>query len=187
MADRIEFSCQATPIETLDQDSDVDGPDVLASETFGSMFGSGTVTTWTQITATSGSTYGYENGTVYYLNTAAASTNPAALPSAAPITFLYIKNTGYLYSSATALGGSTTDYITVRALKSDEGDLTTTSGSIAAGEEPLIACLEPGAAIMLPMAAGLAINANYYGVHSTTSNGTTAGAGIVAMELFIGK
>ena len=57
MADRIEFSCQATPIETLDQDSDVDGPDVLASETFGSMFGSGTVTTWTQITATSGSTY----------------------------------------------------------------------------------------------------------------------------------
>jgi hypothetical protein len=185
VADRIEFSCQATPIETLSQDQGT-GPDVLASETFGHMFGTGTVTTWTVRDATGG-TYGYTNGTPYYLDTAIANTSPNALPSVANISYLYIKNTGYIYSSSSGLGSATTNYITVRALKGDDGTAVTGASGLNVGEQPVIASLEPGAAIMLPMPTGLSLNSNYYGVHSTTSDGTTAASAIVAMEFFIGN
>ena len=182
MADRIEFSCQATPIETLANDAGTTGPDVIASETYGNMSSSGTITGWTQVTGTTGTTYGYQNGDVTYIS-AAAATTPTAFPAVATIKFLYVKHTGYVYSSGTTLGASTSDYLTIRALKATDGN-TVVAGSISDGEQPIVACLAAGQGIMLPLNA--VMDSEYFGHHSTASNGTSAGGGTIAMQVFIG-
>jgi hypothetical protein len=182
MADRIEFSCNATPIETLAQDVGTDGPDVSASETYGALNGSGTITGWTQQTGSTGTSYGYQNGGVTYISSAAATT-PTAFATIATIDFFYIKHTGKVYASGTALGADTSDYLTIRALKATDGN-TVVAGSISDGEQPIIACLAPGQAIMLPLNATMDLE--YFGHHSTTSNGTSAGGGTIAIQFFVG-
>jgi len=187
--DKVQFAVSATPIEGVgaaQQGSAVSY--IIASETAGDIGGSGTVlaleTGWD---GSGGAAHGYASGTKYYISSAKATT-PTAFGSLAAVEFVIIKHSGYEYSSATALGDANkTDYLTIRALKATDGTLVTEGASIDDGEQPIIAVLYAGEAVVLPLRGGdgsAPMNLSYYGHHSTAINATTAGANTIAIEMF---
>ena len=169
MADRIQFANSATPIETLTSGDGVTTSDIMAGEVGVGLGGSGSavVTNYQNSNATQG--IGGSDaapGVKYYVNCVDnSSTQISAEVSAS---FLMIKNTGKLYSSATVLGATvpvTGDHVLVTLVNS-----TT---------DPL-AFLAPGESFMLHIGGtGLAnhvINCTKIKVQSFEGDGTAAAA-----------
>lgn len=148
-SDKIQFSVSMTPAEMVGASSEGSSQNFIsASEAYGSGGGSGEVT-GLDIISGGGAGDGYDDGTKFYMqaqkvaeDTAAAS--PATydlgvMDATTGIEFLYIKHTGYEYSSGTALGAAnTTDVLSVLAA-------FTTSQYVC------IARLKAGEAIVLPI------------------------------------
>lgn len=109
MADRIRFSVNITPIETL-TDEDGQTHDIIASEVKKSLGGSGDSIALTDYSQTA-NLQGYKDATVNY-RSASHSADGTILSSITP-DFVFIKNTGFKYSDATTLGASTTDCVMV--------------------------------------------------------------------------
>lgn len=152
MADRVRFSVSAIPIETL-TDENSQTHDVIASEVKRSLGGGGDSVDLTAYNGTAAN-QGYLNATVNYkiasheeIGTQLTATEPD---------FFFIKNTGYKFSSATALGASTTDCVLVAIQTAAysvgaQSGWSTDSGEVAHYFE--VAWLKPGQAIVLPAGA----------------------------------
>jgi hypothetical protein len=155
MADKVTYSISVTPQEQL-SDENSGTHYIIASEVGKSLGGSGVATVADY--AGSAANQGYLNTTVNYME-AIDSGDTTDISSEATATFVFIKNTGYTYSSVTALGAALS-----KALK-------VMSGST------LISVLDPGEAIVLKDDnAGIACT----GIHVRTvdldgSNNTSAG------------
>jgi len=155
MADKVTFAVSCTPQEELTNENS-GNTYVIASEVNKSLGGSGTATC-----ANFGGTaadQGYLNATVNYME-AIDSADTTDISSEGTATFVFIKNTGYTFSSATALGDAL------------DKSLKVMSGST------LISVLDAGEAIVLKDDnAGIACT----GIHVRTvdtdgSNNTSAG------------
>ena len=109
MADRIKFAVRCTPIETI-TDENAAEHDIIASEVNRSLGGGGDSVSLANYTGTAAN-QGYLNAAVNY-KIATHSAGGTAL-SATEGDFVFIKNTGYKFSSATVLGASTTDCVMV--------------------------------------------------------------------------
>jgi len=129
MADSVQFSVSCTPIEELATENS-GTTNILASEVNTSLGGSGTATVASY--AGTAANQGYLNATVNYFE-ALDSADDTDLSSETTATFIFIKNTGYTFSTATALGESLS-----KALK-----------IMAPGGTTLVSILDPGEAIVL--------------------------------------
>ena len=104
MASRVEFAVSATPIATVSAGENV-AVDTIAADVGKSLGGSASVTT-------SHTTVGYGSSTVAYANAAASGKTQLGADNTA-YDFILIKNTGFEYSSATALGDATSNTLDV--------------------------------------------------------------------------
>ena len=188
-SDKVQFAVSMTPLEMVGASSEGSTQNfIAASEAYGSGGGSGEVT-GLDIISGAGDGDGYDDGTKYYQSVAASAEDDATntvtnfdlgvMDSTTGIEFLYIKHTGFEYSSATALGdANTTDILSVLA-------------AFAADQYVTIARLKAGEAIVLPIRSKATV-AN----HSLVVDGTkilvastdgsnydgTIGANTIAME-----
>tara|TARA_R100001082_G_scaffold105361_1_gene77391 strand:+ start:9049 stop:9546 length:498 start_codon:yes stop_codon:yes gene_type:complete len=155
MADKVTFAVSCTPQEELTNENS-GTTYVIASEVNKSLGGSGTATCASY--AGTAADQGYLNATVNYME-AIDSADTTDISSEGTATFVFIKNTGYTFSSATALGDAL------------DKSLKVMSGST------LISVLDAGEAIVLKDDnAGIACT----GIHVRTvdtdgSNNTSAG------------
>lgn len=164
MADRVKYSISLTPIETVAAEESSISNDIVASEIGKSFSANGTAT----VTDYSGTTtvQGYLNRTQYYLE-AIDSADTTDISSEATASFVYIKNTGYAFSSTTALGAALD-----KSLKVMSG---TTLLSVLAADEAII---------LKDNNAGIACT----GIHVRTvdnDGGDNASAGHLAVEYLV--
>ena len=154
MADRIKFAVSAMPIETI-TDENSGSHDILASEVGRSLAGSGDSVNLTSY-ATAANIQGYLNAAVNYRDATHAA-GGVVLNDSGGGDFFFIKNTGYVYSSATVLGASTTNcvMVVIKVTAHSEGSAGGwQTGANADDDQYLeIAWLKPGQAIVLPTAA----------------------------------
>jgi len=153
MADRIRFGVSLTPLETL-TDENGGTRDIVASEVGRSLSGSGESIAISDY-SNAANTQGFLNAAPNYRQ-ASASEVGTQLTTLVP-DFIYIKNTGYIYSSATALGASTSNCVMV-AIEAAPNEIDRAGWATANLGEGLdhfieIAWLKPGQAILLPLAA----------------------------------
>ena len=107
MADRIEFTISATPIETVTSEDGASTHDVMAGEVRQTVGGSGSclVTDYQGTDAQQG--FGGAAGAgVKTYREADDANNTTNISADANARFVFIKNTGYTYSTATALGAA---------------------------------------------------------------------------------
>ena len=129
MASRVEFAVSATPVATVDAGENV-AVDTIAADVKKSLGGSASVTT------THNST-GFGSGAAAYGNAAVSGGSALTLGSAG-YDFVFIKNTGKKYSSATALGDDTTASLKV-TLGSQEACTIPAGGAIVLPTVPAVA------------------------------------------------
>lgn len=179
MSDRVQFKVSAIPVETLSTENSTD-KDVLASEINHILGGGGdslSLTAYNQ----SAANQGYLDGTVNYAD-ASHSAGGTLLTGLATGDFLFVKNTGHKFSSATVLGAATEDCVIV-AVRTDAYANGSQSGWFTAAdvaEEHFfeIAFLQPGQAVLFPLGASnksvtqFGSNANdFTNLGSTSQNG----------------
>jgi|2_EtaG_2_1085320.scaffolds.fasta_scaffold102580_2 hypothetical protein len=184
MADKITYSLSVTPIETVTQAvtySNIEDAanhatvtnnshDVLATEVGTSLGGSGEATCGGY--AASAADQGYLNQTVNYAN--AVDDSWTALGSESSATFVFVKNTGKLFSSVTALGDNA-------AATGDHVAVAVNNGAI------LISFLGPGECICLKaLNATQTLDASDIKVKSFEDDGTAAaGTDHLAVEYLV--
>ena len=100
MADRVKIAVKITPVETI-ADENAGEHDIIASAVGKSLGGSGDA----NVTDYSGSAanQGYKDGTVNYLEVP-DSINSTDISAETTASLIYIKNTGFTFSTAIALG-----------------------------------------------------------------------------------
>jgi len=142
-SDKVQFAVSMTPLEMVGASGQGGAENfIAASEAYGSGGGSGEVT-GLDIISGAGAGDGYDDGTIYYQSAAASAEDDATntvtnfdlgvMDATTGIEFLYIKHTGFEYSSATALGdANTTDILSVIA--AFEADKYVTIARLKAGE-----------------------------------------------------
>ena len=148
-SDKVQFAVSMTPLEMVGSSSEGSTQNfIVASEAYGSGGGSGEVT-GLDIISGAGAGNGYDDGTRYYQSAAAiaednasdaaASHDLGAMDATTGIEFLYIKHTGFQYSSPTAfLVANTADVLSVLAY-------------FGSDQYVCIARLKAGEAIVLPI------------------------------------
>jgi len=133
MASRIDYAVSAIPIFSHAA-GEGEATDALAADVGKSLGGSGSVgCTW-------GTTIGYSSGSPVYVTTGtnyAVGQTALTLGTFTNVKFVIIKHTGYLYSSSSALGASTTAKLKI-----------TMAATIA--NATTVAVLNAGDAIVLP-------------------------------------
>jgi len=128
MASRIEFAVSATPIFTHAAGEGVT-TDVIAADVRKTVGGNGSVAvTW-------GATGGYAAGIPSYIQVT------DTIGIAASTRFLYIKHTGFAYSSGSVLGAATTATLAIRI------------HNLYAADPVAIAILPPGGVLVIPFAS----------------------------------
>ena len=168
MANRVEFSISATPVETLTSGDGAATSDIIAGEIGKSLGGSGSavVTDYQNTNTTQG--IGGDSGTSgthTYIN--AQDNSATQVTSETTASFIIIKNTGKVFSSATALGATaatTGDHVLVTLVN------TTTNN---------LAFLAPGEAFMMSIGGtGMTthvLDCSKIKVQSYEGDGTAAG------------
>lgn len=126
MADKVTYAVSCTPQEELTNENS-GTTFVIASEVNTSLGGSGAAV----VTDYSGASavQGYKNASVYYIE-AIDSADTTDISSESTASFVFIKNTGYTYSSATALGDALSKSLKVM--------IGTTTISVLDGGEAII-------------------------------------------------
>jgi len=133
MASRVEWGVVATPIVTIAAGTDNPSVDSLNLDVGKAIGSAGTVT------IPGGVAVGYASGVAAYKTSATNLTvgqTATALDTFTSIKFLYIKHTGYLYSSSSVLGAATAYKLKI-CMVATIADATT------------IAILNPGESIVL--------------------------------------
>ena len=133
MANQIRYNISVTPIETITSEDTSTTNDIIAGEVSGSLGSSGICVTANYQNTNAKQGIGGSDadpGVKYYLDANDANDTTSTSAETA-IKFLYIKNTGYTFSSTSALGAAST--LSVRVL----------AGST------VISVLDPGESIVL--------------------------------------
>ena len=188
-SDKVQFAVSMTPLEMVGSSSEGSTQNfIVSSEAYGSGGGSGEVT-GLDIISGAGAGDGYDDGTRYYQSAAAIAEDNAsdaagshdlgAMDATTGIEFLYIKHTGFEYSSATAfLVANTADVLSVLAY-------------FGADQYVCIARLKAGEAIVLPIRSKATVSTHSLVVDGTkilavSTDGTnydgTIGASTIAYE-----
>ena len=153
MADHINFSVSATPIEELTEEQG-GTTKIVASEVATPLGGSGDSI---GISNYSGAlnAQGYKDGAVGYLDAVHAA-GGVQLSQRNQGDFLFIRNTGFKYSTATEVGLATTDCVLV-TVRVEAWETAAKAGWVRGNDAGAIhyieiAWLKPGQAIVLPLA-----------------------------------
>ncbi|MBC8551606.1 MAG: hypothetical protein H8D23_18325 [Candidatus Brocadiales bacterium] len=152
MADKIKFAVSCQPIEDVGASQQGSASNfIAASEGYGSGGGSGEVLS-VAIVGTGGSNDGYLDGARFYMQAVAVAESGVTpgthgIVSLASCNFLYIKHTGFQYSSTSALSSTV-----------NQTDVLSVMVNAGAGTDICIARLEFGEAIVLPCRTGLDTN-----------------------------
>jgi hypothetical protein len=155
MADRITFAVSVTPVETLTTENST-SVDVIASEVNVTLGGGGDSVDLDGY-EDAASTQGYSNAAPYYIDAIHTAGGTQCVSGVKD--FIFIKNTGYYYSSSTVLGSPSSHAVLV-VIKAEAYADGTESGWVSdttdAGEVHFfeVAYLKPGQAIVLPLGAG---------------------------------
>lgn len=163
MSDRVKITTYVEPIEELTSD-DADVSTIIASEVGKNLGGSASIDV-TNFSNTA-SEQGYLNKTVNYLE-AIDSADTTDISSLTAAKVVYIKNTGYTYSSATELGAALDKSLKVM--------VATTQ----------IALLPPGASICLPNINGINCTTIHVRTVDNITGANNASAGHLSVEKFI--
>ena len=152
--DHIQFSVHCTPIEELAQEEGSDTTSILASEVGTSLGGNGDSVDLANYSGAA-STQGYANAAVNYLDMTHSAGGTQIRSGGTD--FIFIKNTGFKFSSATVLGASTTDCILV-VIKSPAHNSGSDGGFQTSGDADQdhfyeVAWLQAGQGIVLPLGA----------------------------------
>ncbi len=188
MADRIKFAVSCTPIETL-TDENSGTKDIVASEVGTSLGGNGDSINLANYSARTAAQQGYLNATVNYLD-AVHTAGGVALSAGNESDFFFIKNTGYKFSSVTALGASTTDCVLV--VLQIAAQVASTSGGWEKSDGTSqvhfveLAWLKPGQAILLPNAcSNLSITQFGSNANDLTALNQDSGADSEACQIYV--
>tara|TARA_R100000700_G_C3158683_1_gene135222 strand:- start:302 stop:817 length:516 start_codon:yes stop_codon:yes gene_type:complete len=159
MADSVKFSVTCTPIEEIGTEETLSPvPEIISSEVGKSLSGNGIA----PVTDYSGAAavQGYASGTVNYVN--CVDDSATAISTESTASFVYIKNTGYYFSSVTELGAAATEHVVV----------TTDNSAVT-----VISSLGPGEAIVLKaLQATKTLDCTKIKVQTFERNGSAAGA-----------
>ena len=117
MADHVKYNISVTPIETLTSGDGATTTDIIAGEVAGTVGGSGVslATNYQQTNIKQG--YGGSDaapGVKYYVDADDAN-DTTSISTETAIKFLFIKNTGYTFSSTSVLGAANTLSVKVMA------------------------------------------------------------------------
>jgi len=140
MASRVDFAVSCTPVCAVSAGENL-ATETIAADVAKNLGSAGSVTvTW-------GTTIGYASGAPVYPNTSSANNyavgqTAASLGTFTDVKFVYIKHTGYLYSSSSAVGAATTAKLKV-----------TMAATIA--NATTLCILNPGESILLPFQAAV--------------------------------
>jgi len=180
MADHIVFKVKVTPIEEL---TDEQGNTVktISGEVGVSLGGGGESVDIANYSG-SASVQGYKGNAVNYIDATHSNGGTALLT--AERDFIFIKNTGYKFSSTTVLGSVTTDYLMVAirevAFGSGSDGGYQNSSNVAQIHFYEVAWLRPGAAVILPCgASNVGISDSQFGnnTNDLSSIGEASGDG----------
>ena len=164
MADSVKFGVTCTPVEEIGTEETLSPvPTIIASEVGKSLSGNGEATL-VNFNATAAN-QGYTGGVVNYKEAPDGASNEVAISGEATASFVFIKNTGYVFSSATVLG----DANSTRLVK-----VTTNSGAIT------ISVLDAGEAIILKglqSGSGATLVASDILIETVDSDGSEAAGG----------
>lgn len=169
MADRIVYAISVKPVETITDEQSNDH-DVISGEVAKNLGGSGEAVVADY--SASAADQGYKDATVNYLEAPDGAGLEVAISSESTASFVFIRNTGFVFSSATVLG----DVETGRLLK-----VTVNSGAI------IIAVLDAGGCIpMRALQATGTIDASGVKVETVNSDGSEAAGGVhLAVEYLV--
>lgn len=192
MADHLEIKISVVPIEELAQEAGLATSSILASEVATVLGGSGDSVDLTNF-AGSLANQGFKDGAVGYFDTVTGDgTVPTDITGLQDYDAIFIKNTGYKYSSATALGAVTTDYVLVAIeeiawVSSSQGGYSNSSdaGKIHYYE---VAWLKPGQATILSVGASKnsmsKMGANASDLTPLDASGSSVGTAHVVVKTF---
>ena len=189
-SDKIQFAVSMTPLEMVGASGQGGAENfIIASETYGSGGGSGEVT-GLDIISGAGAGDGYDDGTKYYQSATAIAEDDATntvtdndlgvMDATTGIEFLYVKHTGFEFSSATTLSST-----------ANTADVLSVLAAFAADQYVTIARLKAGEAIVLPIRSkatvsnhSLVVDGTKFLVASTdcTNYDGTIGANTIAVE-----
>ena len=163
---KLQWSANLHPVEVL-SDAEENEKLISSSTCYGSVGGSGTVagvggSNYATIDDTGDATSGYINGVRQLISVASAAdvtgTPLSALAVGGTSTSeegIWIKNTGFQYSSTTETSSTAiaaTTHLVVRAIASQSATTTIASTTeLASGDEPIIAVLASGEGIFFPL------------------------------------
>ena len=197
---KLKWSTSLTPIEIL-SDAEGNNIEIQSSTCYGTVGGDGTLEGGSSakllINDTGDATSGYINGVKQYLSVASAGDASGAALSALNVggnataeEGIWIKNSGYQFSSVTALSttaNASTTFLIVRAITEFDGTALTGESGISAGDEPVIAVLAAGEGIFFPLRK--VMSSQYFSLASSTVNldngAITASGETIAAEILV--
>ena len=133
--DRVKFSVTCTPIEQISTEEALSPiPEIIASEVGKSLSGNGEapVTAYNAAAAVQG----YTGGVVNYMN--CVDNSATAISTETTASFVFIKNTGFLFDTVTTLGVAMTEHVVVTTVNTG----TTVISSLAPGEAIVLKALQ---------------------------------------------
>jgi hypothetical protein len=169
MADSVKFSVTCTPIEEIGTEETLSPvPEIISSEVGKSLSGNGSAAVADYSGAAA--VQGYTGGVVNYVN--CVDDSATAISTETTASFVYIKNTGYYFSSVTELGAAATEHVVVT---------TVNTGTT------VISSLGPGEAIVLKaLQATKTLDCTKIKVQTFESNGSAAaGTDHLAVEILV--
>ena len=169
MADSVKFSVTCTPIEEIGTEETLSPvPEIISSEVGKSLSGNGSA----PVVDYSGAAavQGYTGGVVNYVN--CVDDSATAISTEATASFVFIKNTGFLFDTVTTLGVAMTEHVVV----------TTDNTGVT-----VISSLGPGEAIVLKaLAATKTLDCTKIKVQTFEANGSAAaGTDHLAVEILV--
>lgn len=194
-----------TPVEVI-SDAEGNKHDIASSTCYGTVGGSGTIggatnagvagSNYTLIDDAGNATSGYINGAKQYISVASAADATGAALSALTgggtadgESGIFIKNTGFQFSSVTELGSASTAgvMLVVRAIASQSASTTIASTTeLASGDEPIVAVLDAGEAIFLPLRRTMLAEKFSLAASTIADNGgITAGSETIAAQVLV--
>ena len=151
MASRVQYAVSATPIVTVAAGEN-QAVDTISADVGKTLGGSGSSTvTW-------GSTVGYGSGSPVYVTTAtnyAVGQTATSLGTFTSAKFIFVKHSGYLFSSSSALGAATTAKLKVCMVATIAA--ATTVAILNAGEAIILPYNEANTATLFVAGDGVAI------------------------------
>ena len=169
MADRIVYAISVKPVETI-TDENASEHDVISGEVATNLGGNGEATVADY--SASAAMQGYKDAAVNYLEAPDGAGGEVAISTETTASFVFIRNTGFVFSSVTALGAVEND----RLLK-----VTANSGAI------ILAVLDAGEPFcMKALQSTGTIDASGIKVETVNSNGAEASGGVnLAVEYLV--